>query len=331
MIDILPTAEQSEFVGGIANAIAKATSAKGYGGDAWRFFAELGCIGMGLDESVGGAGFSVADEALMHQELGRQLVSPNVLAAALAARMAAKAGDAELAQRIVAGDQRVVFASSLGGQVSAAGLEGEFHLLAESDDAIVLCISPVGSVLGKAGSFDRRDVVQSTDETIELVRASGTAPAVHWTRDHDQRLWRYANLMIAAELTGIAEATLNRAVEYAKIREQFGKPIGAFQAIGHHCANMGLRSDAATAQLYFAAIALRDQTPDASFQVAAACSYAMDAAFQNATMAIQIHGGIGFAAESRLHLFLKRAVMLRHLAGGERTQELAVFNAYRVA
>jgi alkylation response protein AidB-like acyl-CoA dehydrogenase len=331
MIDILPTTEQSEFIGGVANAIAKAASGKGHGWDAWRFLAELGCIGMGLDESVGGAGFSVADEALMHQELGRQLVSPNLLAAALAARLAAKAGDAELAQRIVAGDQRVAFASSLGGQVSPAGLEGEFHLLAEADDAIVLCISPVGSALGKAGSFDRREVVQSTDETIELVRASGTAPAVHWTSDSDQQLWQHANLLIAAQLTGIAEATQNRAVEYAKIRKQFGKPIGAFQAIGHHCVNMALRSDAAASQLYFAAIALRDQTPDARFQVAAACSYAMDAALQNATMAIQIHGGIGFAAESGVHLFLKRAVMLRHLAGGERTQELAVFNAYRAA
>ena len=331
MIDILPTGEQSEFIGSIANAITKAAGGMALGPDAWRLFAELGCIGMGLDESVGGAGFSIADEALMHQELGRLLVSPNVLAAALAAHLAAEAGDAELARRIVEGSRRVAFASPLGGEISASGLEGEFHLLTQANDGLVLCISPNGSALAEARSFSRRDVVESTDETIELVRASGTAPPVHWMADNDQWLWRRATLLIAAELTGIAETTQNRAVEYAKIRKQFGKPIGAFQAIGHHCANMALDCDAAASQLYFAAIALRDQMPDAAFHVAAACSYAMGAAFQNATMAIQIHGGTGFSAESGLHRFLKRAAMLRQLAGGQRTQELAVFNAYRAA
>jgi alkylation response protein AidB-like acyl-CoA dehydrogenase len=327
MIDILPTAEQSEFISNIANAITKATGGMALGPDTWRLLAGLGCIGMGLDESVGGAGFSIADEALLHQELGRQLVSPNVLAAALAARLAAEAGDAELARRIVGGSRRVAFASPLDGEISAAGLGGEFHLLTQANDGLVLCISPNGSALVEVQSFSRRDVVESTDETIELVRASGTARPVHWMADKDQSLWRRATLLIAAELTGIAQTTQNRAVEYAKIRKQFGKPIGSFQAIGHHCANMTLHCDAAASQLYFASIALRDQMPDADFQVAAACAYAMGAAFQNATLAIQIHGGFGFSADSGLHRFLKRAAMLRHLAGGERTQELAVFNA----
>lgn len=330
MIDILPSAEQTAFIGGIANAIAKEASGKGQGRDAWRFFAELGCFGMGLDESVGGAGFSIADEALIHQELGRQLVTPNVLAAVLAARLALDAGDADLARRIVAGTQRVAFASPLNGQVSATGLQGEFHLLTRADDAIVLCTSPRGSALAKAGSFQQRDVVPSTDETLELVRASPAAPVL-WIPDKDQQLWRHASLLIAAQLVGIAEATQNRAVEYAKVRQQFGKPIGAFQAVAHHCANMAMRSDAAASQLYFAAIALRDKARDAAFQVAAACAYAMEAAFQNATMAIQVHGAIGFAAESGLHLFLKRAILLRHLADGERTQELAVLDAPRAA
>ncbi len=331
MIDILPTDEQSEFIGGIASAIARGAGGKAPDWDAWKFFADLGCIGMGLDESVGGAGFSVADEALVHRELGRQRVTPNVLAAALAARLASDAGDAELAQHIVAGTKRVAFASLLAGEVSAVGLQGEFHLLTQAEDAIVLCISPHGSALSKAADFDRREVVQSTDETIELVRASGSAPALLWHSDPEQRLWLHANLLVAAQLTGITEAMQDRAVEYAKVREQFGKPIGAFQAIAHHCADMALRSEAAASQLYFAAIALRDQAPEAAFQVSVACAYAMDAALENATMAIRIHGGIGFAAESGLHLFLKRAVLLRHLAGGERTQERAVADAYRTA
>ncbi|HYG28167.1 MAG TPA: acyl-CoA dehydrogenase family protein [Caulobacteraceae bacterium] len=329
MIDILPTAEQAEFVGGVANAIGKSDAA--VASDPWAFFAELGCIGMALDEDVGGAGFTIADEVLVHQELGRQLASPNVLAAALAARLAADAHDTDLAGRIVDGSQPVAFASPLGGKVTEGGLKGDFHLLSADESALVICVGPDGAALAQGAAFAERSSVQSTDEAIELVRVSGQAPAIHWTGDNDQRLWRRANLLVAAQLAGIAETTQNRAVEYAKVREQFGKPIGAFQAIGHHCANMAVRTEAASAQLYFAAIALRDEAPDAAFQVAAACSVAMDAAFQNATMAIQVHGGMGFSAESGLHRFLKRAVMLRHLIGGEHAQELAVFNAYRAA
>lgn len=329
MIDILPTDEQTEFVGGVANAIAKADATSDP--RPWSFFAGLGCIGMALDEDLGGAGFSVADEVLVHQELGRQLASPNVLAAALGARLAADAGDVQLARRIIDGSHPVAFASALTGQVSEAGLAGDFHLLSADEAALAICISPRGSALAEAKAFGVRAGVQSTDETVELVRASGDAPAIHWTGDNDQRLWRRANLLIAAQLAGISETTQNRAVEYAKVREQFGKPIGAFQAIAHHCANMAVRTDAAASQLYFAAIALRDEAPDAAFQVAVACSVAMDAAFQNATMAIQVHGGMGFSAESGLHRFLKRAVMLRHLAGGEQAQNMAVFNAYRAA
>jgi alkylation response protein AidB-like acyl-CoA dehydrogenase len=329
MIDILPTEGQSEFIGTVVNAIAKTRGSAGHGAPDWSVLAELGCIGMGLSESVGGSGFPVTDEALMHIELGRQLVSPNVLAAALAARLAEGAGDTVLAQRIVTGDQQVAFASSLGGNASAAGLTGDFHLLTRADDALVVCISSSRCVVAEVGDFVRRDVVQSVDETVDLVRASGVASALYCTADGDQRLWRTASLLIAAQLTGIAKVTLERAVEYARIREQFGKPIGAFQAISHQCADMALRSEAASSQLYFAAIALRDGAPDADFHVAAACSYAMDAAFANATVAIQIHGGVGFAAESGLHLFLKRVVMLRHLAGGGRTQELAVLHSDR--
>ncbi|MGF6997129.1 acyl-CoA dehydrogenase family protein [Paraburkholderia sp. GAS32] len=329
MIDILPTEGQSEFIGTVANAIAKARANTSQGVPEWSVLAELGCIGMGLDESVGGSGFPITDEALMYIELARQLVSPNVLAAALAARLAAEAGDTVLAQRIVTGVKQVAFASSLGGNVADGGLTGEFHLLTRADDALVVGISSSGCVVAEAHDFIRRDVVQSTDETVDLVRASGVASALYSTAGGDHRLWRTASLLIAAQLTGIARITLERAVDYAKIREQFGKPIGAFQAISHHCADMALRSEAASSQLYFAAIALGDDAPDADFHVAAACSYAMDAAFNNATVAIQVHGGVGFAAESGLHLFLKRAIMLRHLAGGERTQELAVLHSDR--
>jgi alkylation response protein AidB-like acyl-CoA dehydrogenase len=329
MIDILPSDEQTEMVGAISAAVEK-SDLVALSRSPWAFFADLGCIGMALDESVGGSGFTIADEALVHRELGRRLASPNVLAAALAARLAASSGDADLAGRIVSGAQPVAFASALSGGVLGGRLGGQFHLLSAAEEALILFVSQAGCVLAKAGDFGARAPAASIDDDLELVRVTAAeVPAIHGTGQDDPSLWRIANLLMAAEMAGIAEITQEKAVAYAKIREQFGKPIGAFQAVAHHCATMALRTDAALSQVYFAAIAVRDEAPDAAFQVAAACSVAMDAALQNATTSIQVHGGMGYAAQGGLQGYLKRAVLLRHLAGGERAQEIAVFEADR--
>ncbi len=120
-------------------------------------------------------------------------------------------------------------------------------------------------------------------------------------------------MLTCAQLLGVATAARDLAVDYATTREQFGRPIGSFQAIKHRAADMAIRVEMTSAQLDMAAIAVRDAAPDAGFQVAALARLAPRAALENARAGIQIHGGIGFSAEADAQLYVKQAHLLRQM------------------
>src|SRR3546814_1614186 len=109
-------------------------------------------------------------------------------------------------------------------------------------------------------------------------------------------------LIDAAALAGIAQAALQMGVDYAGLREQFGRPIGTFQAVKHHCANMAIAARCARDQVSFAAVAIDEGRADAALQVESALFVAGTAAIENAGKNIQIHGGIGFSDEADPHL-----------------------------
>ena len=113
------------------------------------------------------------------------------------------------------------------------------------------------------------------------------------------------------------------AVDYAKTREQFGRPIGSFQAIKHHAADMAMGVEQVSALIDMAAIALRDGHDDARFQLAALARLAPRVALANARTGIQIHGGIGFSAEADAQLYLKQAHLLRQFLGADDLMEAA--------
>src|SRR6185312_11927444 len=113
-------------------------------------------------------------------------------------------------------------------------------------------------------------------------------------------------------------------VGYAKTREQFGSPIGAFQAVKHRCADMAVAAALADAQVTFAALSVGDFAPDAEMQVAAARVVAERAALNNIREAIQIHAGIGVTWECDAHLYLKRVHALRELFGGDAAQRASL-------
>jgi alkylation response protein AidB-like acyl-CoA dehydrogenase len=128
-------------------------------------------------------------------------------------------------------------------------------------------------------------------------------------------------LLEAAVLAGIARAALDMAVAYAGMREQFGRPIGTFQAVKHHCANMALAARCASDQLSFAAVALDDVASgepraDTALQVESALYVAASAALENCAKNIQVHGGMGFSDEADPHKLLKRARVFVEIAGG---------------
>jgi alkylation response protein AidB-like acyl-CoA dehydrogenase len=117
-------------------------------------------------------------------------------------------------------------------------------------------------------------------------------------------------------LAGLAQAALEMAVGYAGVREQFGRPIGSFQAVKHHCANMALAARLACDQVCFAAMAFDDDRDDVALQIESALFVAGTAAIENTGKNIQIHGGIGFSDEADPHRLLKRARLIIEIAGG---------------
>ncbi|QIB66846.1 acyl-CoA dehydrogenase family protein [Kineobactrum salinum] len=127
---------------------------------------------------------------------------------------------------------------------------------------------------------------------------------------------RRMTLIDAAALAGIAQRGLEMAVDYAKLREQFGRPIGSFQAIKHHCATMAISAQRSRDQVLFAATAIDEGREDAMLQTDCALLVAARAATANAALNIQIHGGIGFSAEADPHLLVKRTQALIAITGG---------------
>jgi alkylation response protein AidB-like acyl-CoA dehydrogenase len=116
-----------------------------------------------------------------------------------------------------------------------------------------------------------------------------------------------AKVALCAEMCGGAQRVLDMSVEYAKVREQFGKPIGSFQAIQHKCADMLVQVESAKSATYYAAWAVAEDVPEAHLAACMAKAYSSDAYRQVAGEGIQIHGGIGFTWEHDMHLYFKRA------------------------
>jgi alkylation response protein AidB-like acyl-CoA dehydrogenase len=124
----------------------------------------------------------------------------------------------------------------------------------------------------------------------------------------------HLHLLAAAFGVGCADAARDMAADYAKLREQFERPIGWFQALKHLCSDMAVRCEVARSQLYYAACALDADSGDAAFHIASAKLLADQAALENARGNVQVHGGIGMTDEAYPHLCLKRAHLLSFVA-----------------
>jgi alkylation response protein AidB-like acyl-CoA dehydrogenase len=254
--------------------------------ETWNALRELGVFGVSVPEDRGGSGLGMADEALIVIELGRCVVTPSVLATVGAAGLRWANGRSP-----VPGEVRV-----------AAGYRRAEQLLIRSEGGAALYPRPSSSRLVDDKLWSSR--LLETDRLGEALLTTEPMEALR------------LRLLDAAVLAGLARAALEMAVAYAGMREQFGRPIGSFQAVKHHCANMALSSRLASVQVSFAAIAMDDARDDARLQVESALFVAGTAALENASKNIQIHGGIGFSDEADPHRLLKRARLLIEIAGG---------------
>jgi 3-oxochol-4-en-24-oyl-CoA dehydrogenase len=315
---------------------------------AWASLAELGVFGVGLRAEVGGAGGSAADLAVALAQLTQSLVPGPVLPTLLAARVLAycaeESADAAAALRGIAAGQ-ISVAVTLD-SASPQGRTGVVTAEPQRDGSVRLtghCGSVpcgagtthllVGATVGGAVTGDSRwyllpagqpgvtvialppaDFSRSlADIALEDVAAG---PA-EWLPGITASLVRdAAAALFAVEAAAVASWCAGTAGEYAAIRQQFGRPIGAFQAIKHLCASMACRAEAAAVLAWDAARAIDDDPAELSVAASAAAAFCLDAAVDVAKDCIQVLGGIGFTWEHDAHLYLRRAVALRQLLGG---------------
>jgi alkylation response protein AidB-like acyl-CoA dehydrogenase len=290
--------------------------------DASAELGKLGWFGVGLPEAVGGAGMGIVAEALVQRECGRVLLSPTVLATVLAGHVAWQAGDAEFAGEIAAG--RLQVALAIEAEPARAGDDRSILAFDAAAGATLLFWNDAGMGIFGAHGWEAGQSERCFDESLALRpgRLALDRPLL-WVPVEVAPLAARAQLLLAAALVGLAEQACALAVDYAKVREQFGKPIGSFQAVKHRCADMAVRQRLAWYQTSLACLKLEAGAGDAGLQIASAKLLAVEAAHENGRACVQIHGGIGFQAECDAHWFLKRARVYDQ-AGGDMQQQLAI-------
>lgn len=292
----------------------------------WRQAAELGWLGLALGEDAGGSGYGLPEAMILFTELGRALVPGPWLGTVLAALATPSP------REILAGDRLVTLVDdptdALGSGATLTGTVGGVVDADLVDGFLVLGTASTRYVDAKAtGLAVSAGLSMDPTRRLGVVTMKDVRPTALGAAAASLR--RMASVLVAAEAVGVAERTLEMSVEFAKVRQQFGKPIGTFQAIKHRCADMATRTEVARAVVTFAAVAVQEGEGDLDFHVHGAKALADDAAIQNATDNIQNHGGMGYTWESDAHLYLKRARVLEHLCGSRMSHLDAIASSWR--
>ncbi|WP_431967218.1 acyl-CoA dehydrogenase [Nocardia sp. bgisy134] len=295
----------------------------------WPALAELGIFRVAVAEDAGGAGGSVADLAVLLEQAAHDLVGGPVLSTALANLVTAGALAEDLpcgiALDVVAGpDISSVTGVSVPAGADEVLLTGvwEFVLGAATGTAVLLPVdSPDGPrwcLVPPDAAGLRIEVLASADPSTPLARVHCAEVAVPAERmfASAHRVEDLLVALVAAELAGLAGWCLDTAVEYAKVREQFGRKIGSFQAVKHICAWMLCRTELIRSVALDAAAAVDEGGAELPIAAAIAAAIALDAAVETAKDCIQVLGGIGFTWEHDAHFYLRRATALRQLLGG---------------
>lgn len=289
--------------------------------DLWSAATDLGWTGLALAEDVGGSGFGLSELAVVIECLGHQLAPgpllPSVSAAVVIDRCAPDSVRTELLPGSASG--QTVAALGISGSVAVGAdntVTGESAtVLGAPDASLLVLVAGDDAVIVDAGAdgvtVTRLDCLDTT-RSIGSVTLEGVAvPAERILRGAARDARTVFRTLAAAEAVGVSWAALEMAVEYAKVREQFGRTIGTFQAVKHHAANMLVSAETATAAVWDAARA--DDLDSAGFPAAVAAALAIRAQVFNAQNNIQLHGGIGFTWEHDAHLYLRRARTLAAL------------------
>jgi alkylation response protein AidB-like acyl-CoA dehydrogenase len=283
----------------------------------WKALAEMGVIGLMVPERHGGMGLTELDLVLLLEETGRvALPEPIVGTAAVGAPLLAEVATSELAAewlpRVVTGD--VVVLVQAGGKPSFSyAAESDLLVMVSRDEVHAVPTAEVTLTPQRSVDASRRPALVDWHRKPDTLVASGPAGWAAVNRAFDRGV-----LATAAQLVGLADRMIAMTVDYVKEREQFGVPVGSFQAVKHQLADAYLQLEFARPVVYRAAYSMTHDLADRSRDVSMAKVYAADAAHHAARVALQCHGAIGYTVEADLHLFMKRAWALEPMWGGVR-------------
>jgi len=327
---------------------------KGFSPEMWKQISELGWTGLIIPEQYGGIGMSVIDLIVVMEEMGRALFPSPFLFNLMGTFALIEAGSeeqkAEYLPKIAGGEciTTLAFAEpgdivDIHGVISEAKPEGDGFVLAGTKmfvgyaHAADLIIAPFRTGKGsKPNDGITLFLIDSKDEGVKATVLRGVDLArkncqvdfqgarvkkdrvlgvVNQGGPIFQKLVQKSIVTLSAEMIGGAEAALGKAVEYAKIREQFGRPIGAFQGIKHPLAEMYVDIELAKGLVYYAAWSLENGLEDAEIAVSSAKTAISDAFTRVGMESILIHGGVGYTWECDAHLFLRRAKWSEYTLG----------------
>ncbi len=317
---------------------------RGYDPTLWKKMAELGWTGLVLPEEFGGGGLTYVDLVVILEEMGRVLLPSPFIWTVMFGETLKRAGSPqqkkEMLPKIASGELVATVAyMEPGGRWDAQGVTMEarregtgFRLEGRKlyvPDAHVAGRFLVAARTGGAGErgitlfiVDSKHPgvtvtpLKTMDQTRKLSEVAFTGvhvepEAVVGSVDEGWPILAQVidrtKVGLAAEMMGAAQKVLETATEYAKIRVQFGRPVGSFQAVQHKCANMLLDVESAKSVVYYAAWAVTNEVAEAPLAAATAKATASDAFRCTANEGIQVHGGIGFTWEHDMHLYFKRA------------------------
>ncbi|HYP47049.1 MAG TPA: acyl-CoA dehydrogenase family protein [Thermoleophilaceae bacterium] len=281
--------------------VRELAEAGAYDEEAWKELAELGWPGIFISEQFGGQELGTVELVILMEELGYSLAPVPFLSNAAAGLVLQAAGSEEQKERWLPG----IASGEARGTVGIVH-DGEAKLVPDAEGAsvIVLCSHDGASVV--EGSAAQVETVKTMDSTRSYARVKPNGAGEALGGDHLPGLARAA-VAVSAELTGIAQRAMEMAVEYARERKQFDRPIGAFQAVSHRCAQMLLETEGARSACYYAAWTAEAEPETLPLAASMAKSYASDAGWRVAASSLQVHAGIGFTWEHDLHFYLKRA------------------------
>ncbi len=304
------------------DTVRELAEAKRYEDSHWSELAELGWPGIFIDEEHGGQGLGTVELAILMEELGYSLAPVPFLSNAAAGLVLQHAGTDEQKSKWLEG---IAIGEARGTVGTLRNGVAELVPDADTAEVIVLIDGDVGTVY-EASECDIESLatIDSTRSYSRVVPGGDGGVLGDSVTPATDRI----AVAVAAELVGIAQKGMEMAVEYARDRKQFERPIGAYQAVSHRCADMLAETESARSTVLWAAWAAEAEPETLSVASSMAKSLASDAGWSVTASSLQVHGGIAFTWEHDLHFFLKRAKVDGSLFGSARHHRDRVADIY---